>query len=286
MLIYPLTWLSIHGLVEGSWESGARRDITRGKWKPGRWNSSVKDDCASSVLWVEVISLEQLSYCSLNGRALHLHTHKSPKSRTRTKASAQQCLTGTIDQRQQQITRHTRHMTNWGFFYRFYSRSCFHGVVFLQIQNMNLLSAALITQRQTQAISLFLSKAVKNLSSSISSRALLMYLERPPLLGLHLIRRLFSRHVRKPVTGKLQKKKRQDELLVLLKSRQKPFPLPALSRRYSSRQKTVKTSGLKRTFQLLRGTSQQDWLFENRREGKKENAWCRRKGKEACRRIR
>lgn len=85
-----------------------------------------------------------------------------------------------------------------------------------------------------------------------------MYLERPPLLGLHLIRRLFSRHVRKPVTGKLQKKKRQDELLVLLKSRQKPFPLPALSRRYSSRQKTVKTSGLKRTFQLLRGTSQQD----------------------------
>lgn len=177
-------------------------------------------------------------------------------------------------------------MTNWGFFYRFYSRSCFHGVVFLQIQNMNLLSAALITQRQTQAISLFLSKAVKNLSSSISSRALLMYLERPPLLGLHLIRRLFSRHVRKPVTGKLQKKKRQDELLVLLKSRQKPFPLPALSRRYSSRQKTMKTSGLKRTFQLLRGTSQQDWLFENRREGKKENAWCRRKGKEACRRIR
>lgn len=34
-----------------------------------------------------------------------------------------------------------------------------------------------------------------------------MYLERPPLLGLHLIRRLFSRHVRKPVTGKTAKEK-------------------------------------------------------------------------------
>lgn len=49
-----------------------------------------------------------------------------------------------------------------------------------------------------------------------------MYHERLRLLSLHLIRCLYSSRVRKPVMGKLQRE-RQDELLGLQKSCQKPF---------------------------------------------------------------
>lgn len=60
-----------------------------------------------------------------------------------------------------------------------------------------------------------------------------MYLERLWLLRLHLIRCLFSSHTRKPVMGTLQRE-RQDELLGLLKSCQKPFLSMLCPPRYSS----------------------------------------------------
>lgn len=90
-----------------------------------------------------------------------------------------------------------------------------------------------------------------------------MYHERLRLLSLHLIRCLYSSRVRKPVMGKLQKGETgrapgPSEVL------SKAFPFYALSRRYSSCQLIfilAKTWGLKRTFQLLRHTLQQDWVF-------------------------
>lgn len=116
-----------------------------------------------------------------------------------------------------------------------------------------------------------------------------MYHERLRLLSLHLIRCLYSSRVRKPVMGKLQKGETgrapgPSEVL------SKAFPFYALSRRYSSCQLIfilAKTWGLKRTFQLLRHTLQQDWVFfsffekTGRGSGKKrEKTWNSRNGKD------
>lgn len=103
-------------------------------------------------------------------------------------------------------------------------------------------------------------KKKKPKQSSISTWGPLMYHERLRLLSLHLIRCLYSSRVRKPVMGKLQKGETgrapgPSEVL------SKAFPFYALSRRYSSCQLIfilAKTWGLKRTFQLLRHTLQQD----------------------------
>lgn len=112
--------------------------------------------------------------------------------------------------------------------------------------------------------------------SSISTWGPLMYHERLRLLSLHLIRCLYSSRVRKPVMGKLQKGETgrapgPSEVL------SKAFPFYALSRRYSSCQLIfilAKTWGLKRTFQLLRCTLQQDWVsfffFFLKRQGGEE----------------
>lgn len=80
------------------------------------------------------------------------------------------------------------------------------------------------------------------------------------------------------------KRERQDELLGLQKSRQKLFLsmlCPTDIHLASWKVKTAKTSGLKRTFQLLRGTSQQDWVFE-KKKGLKQWEWKGLPDWEAC----
>lgn len=112
------------------------------------------------------------------------------------------------------------------------SGSCIHGNVSQHIQNMNLLSAALITWERMHQFLIFQS-CEKSKQSSISTRGSLMYHERLWLLSLHLIPCLFSSHARKPVMGKLQKGETgrapgPSEVL------SKAFPFYTLSHRYSS----------------------------------------------------
>lgn len=175
--------------------------------------------------------------------------------------------------------------------------SCVRGLVSLHVRNVNSLSAALITQERMCQFLVFQKlwakrKKKKPKQSSISAWGPLMYHERLRLLSLHLIRCLYSSRVRKPVMGKLQKGETgrapgPSEVL------SKAFPFYALSRRYSSCQLIfilAKTWGLKRTFQLLRHTLQQDWVFfwKDREGGeekksknkKRETTWNNRNGKD------
>ena len=155
--------------------------------------------------------------------------------------------------------------------------------VSLHIRNMNLLSAALITQERMRQFLIF-SKVVrkkkkKPKQSSISTRAPLMYHERLWLLSLHLIRCLFSSHARKPVMGKLQKGETgrapgPSEVL------SKAFPCYALSHRYSSCQlksEDGKNFGLEKNFSTSErhlATGLSIW----KKEGKK--IWNSRNGRD------
>lgn len=126
--------------------------------------------------------------------------------------------------------------------------------------------------RENAPISHF-SKVVKNLSRAASPQGLHWCIMKACDFSVCIWYGVFLAATRESQLWENCKRERQDELLGPQKSRQKPFLsllCPSDIHLASWKVKTAKTSGLKRTFQLLRDTSQQDWAFEKKKgKGKK-----------------
>lgn len=113
------------------------------------------------------------------------------------------------------------------------------------------------------------SKVVKNLSRAASPQGPHWCILKDWDSSVCIWFRVFSAAVRESQLWENCKRERRDELLGLLKSCQKPFLsvlCPTDIHLASWKVETAKTSGLKRTFQLLRGTLQQDWVFEKKKK--------------------
>lgn len=158
------------------------------------------------------------------------------------------------------------------------SGSCIHGIAFLHIQNMNLLSAALITQERMHQFLIF-QKLRKNLSRAASPQGPHWCIMKDCDFSVCIWYGVFLAATRESQLWENCKRERQDELLGLQKSCQKPFLsmlCPTDIHLASWKVKTAKTSSLKRTFQLLRDTLQQEWVFEK----KKKKPWNSRNGRD------
>ncbi len=124
--------------------------------------------------------------------------------------------------------------------------------------------------RENVQISHF-SKVVKNLSRAASPQGPHWCILKDCDFSVCIWYGVFLAATRESQLWENCKRERQDELLGLQKSCQKPFLsmlCPTDIHLASWKVKTAKTSGLKRTFQLLRYTSQQDWVFEKLKKKK------------------
>lgn len=131
--------------------------------------------------------------------------------------------------------------------------------------------------RENAPISHF-SKLVKNLSRAASPQGPHWCILKDCDFSVCIWFCVFSAAVRESQLWENCKRERQDELVGLQKSCQKPFLstlCPTDIHLASWKVKTAKTLGLKRTFQLLRDTSQQDWAFERKKKKK-----CRKRTKQ------
>lgn len=132
--------------------------------------------------------------------------------------------------------------------------------------------------RENVPISHF-SKVVKNLSKAASPQGAHWCIMKDCDFSVCIWYGVFLAATRESQLWENCKRERQDELLGLQKSCQKPFLstlCPSDIHLASWKVKTAKTWGLKRTFQLLRDTSQQDGVFEKKRKG----TWNSRNGKD------
>lgn len=121
--------------------------------------------------------------------------------------------------------------------------------------------------RENAPISHF-SKVMKKLSRAASPQGLHWCILKDCDFSVCIWYGVFLAATRESQLWENGKRERQDELVGLQKSCQKPFPsmlCPTDIHLASWKVKTAETSGLKRTFQLLRDTSQQDWVFEKRK---------------------
>lgn len=127
--------------------------------------------------------------------------------------------------------------------------------------------------RENATISHF-SKVVKNLSRAASPQGPHWCMLKDCDSSVCIWYGVFLAATRESQLWENCKRERQDELMGLQKSCQKPFLsmlCPTDIHLASWKVKTAKTSGLKRTFQLLRDTSQQGWAFEKKR--RKKSPW-------------
>lgn len=132
--------------------------------------------------------------------------------------------------------------------------------------------------RENAPISHF-SKVVKNLSKAASPQGAHWCIMKDCDFSVCIWYGVFLAATRESQLWENCKRERQDELLGLQKSCQKPFLstlCPTDIHLASWKVKTAKTWGLKRTFQLLRDTSQQDWVFEKKKKKKPETVGMER----------
>lgn len=135
----------------------------------------------------------------------------------------------------------------------------FMAIVSLHVRNMNLLSAALIAQERMHQFLIFqkLWKKKKNLSRAASPQGPHWCIMKDCDFSVCIWYGVFLAATRESQLWENCKRERQDELLGLQKSCQKPFLAmlcPTDIHLASWKVETAKTSGLKRTFQLLRDT--------------------------------